>query len=77
MNNNRNLTTCRYNENGKCTNEGERKECVEVAEKNLFKECINNLCKYNANLKCYDKEQEKQCPKQITKELVKKLSYWE
>ena len=30
-----NLTTCRYNENGKCTNEEKRKECVEVAEKVL------------------------------------------
>lgn len=29
---NYNLTTCRYNENGKCTNEEKRKECVEVAE---------------------------------------------
>ena len=26
-----NLTTCRYNENGKCTNEENRKECVEVS----------------------------------------------
>ena len=26
-----NLTTCRYNENGKCTNEKKRKECVEVS----------------------------------------------
>ena len=33
--NNCNLTTCRYNENGKCTNEEKRKECVEVAEKVL------------------------------------------
>ena len=30
-----NLTTCRYNKNGKCTNEEKRKECVEVAEKVL------------------------------------------
>lgn len=30
-----NLTTCRYNKNGKCTNEKKRKECVEVAEKVL------------------------------------------
>lgn len=29
------LNTCRYNENGKCTNEEKRKECVEVAEKVL------------------------------------------
>ena len=30
--NNCNLTTCRYNENGKCTNEEKRKECVEVSK---------------------------------------------
>ena len=30
-----NLTTCRYNADGKCTNEEKRKECVEVAEKVL------------------------------------------
>ena len=30
-----NITTCRYNENGKCTNEEKRKECVEVSEKVL------------------------------------------
>ena len=34
-NNNCNLTTCRYNENGKCTNEEKRKECVEVSRKVL------------------------------------------
>ena len=33
--NNCNLTTCRYNADGKCTNEEKRKECVEVAEKVL------------------------------------------
>lgn len=33
--NNCNLTTCRHNEKGKCTNENERKICVEVAEKVL------------------------------------------
>lgn len=33
--NNCNLTTCRYNENGKCTNEEKRKECVEVSRKVL------------------------------------------
>lgn len=31
-----NLTTCRYNENGKCTNDEKRKECVETVEKVLF-----------------------------------------
>ena len=34
--NNCNLTTCRYNENGKCTNEEKRKECVEVAKNVLL-----------------------------------------
>ena len=33
--NNCNLTTCRYNADGKCTNEEEKKECLEVAEKVL------------------------------------------
>ena len=33
--NNCRLDTCRYNENGRCTNEEKRKECVEVAEKVL------------------------------------------
>lgn len=31
LENNCNLTTCRYNENGKCTNEEKRKECVEIS----------------------------------------------
>lgn len=30
-----NLTTCRYNENGKCTNGEKRKECVAVSKKVL------------------------------------------
>lgn len=30
-----NLTTCRYNKDGKCTNEEKRKECVDVARKVL------------------------------------------
>ena len=29
-NNNCNLTTCRYNEYGKCTNEEKREECVRI-----------------------------------------------
>ena len=33
--NNCNLTTCRYNADGKCTNEKKRKECIEVARKVL------------------------------------------
>ena len=27
-----NLTTCRYNKDGKCTNEEKRKECVRVSK---------------------------------------------
>ena len=27
-----NLTTCRYSADGKCTNEGKRKECVRVSK---------------------------------------------
>ena len=38
MDNNCNLTTCRYNAYGKCTNDEKRKECVEVSRKVL---CIN------------------------------------
>lgn len=34
-NNNRNLTMCRYNQSGKCTNEEKRKECVEVNKRVL------------------------------------------
>ena len=30
-----NLTTCRYNADGKCTNEEKREECVEVSRKVL------------------------------------------
>ena len=30
-----NLTSCRYNADGKCTNEEKRKECVEVSRKVL------------------------------------------
>ena len=33
-----NLTSCRYNVDGKCTNEEKREECVEVSGKVL---CIN------------------------------------
>lgn len=33
--NNCNLTTCRYNTNGKCENEEKRKECVKVSKKVL------------------------------------------
>ena len=37
-NNNCNLTNCRYNADGKCTNEEKREECVEVSRKVL---CLN------------------------------------
>ena len=36
--NNCNLTTCRYNADGKCTNEEKRKECLVVAKLVL---CLN------------------------------------
>lgn len=35
QNNDCNLTTCRYNKDGKCTNNEKRKECVEVSRKVL------------------------------------------
>ena len=35
------LTLCRYNADGKCTNEEKRKECVEVARKEL---CEDDIC---------------------------------
>ena len=31
LENNCNLASCRYNENGKCTNEEKRNECVDVS----------------------------------------------
>ena len=34
-NNDCNLTTCRYNEDGKCTNEEKREECIEISRKVL------------------------------------------
>lgn len=41
-----NLTTCRYNQSGICTNEDKRKECVEVSEKVLRLEDRENVsCK--------------------------------
>lgn len=42
MNNNCNLTTCRYNANGKCENEEKREECVEVSRKVLCLEINDN-----------------------------------
>lgn len=37
--NNCNLTTCRYNQSGTCTNEDKRQECVEVNKRAL---CLEN-----------------------------------
>lgn len=41
-NNNCNLTTCRYNQSGTCTNEDKRKECVEVSKRVL---CLSGFLK--------------------------------
>lgn len=41
MKNNCNLTTCRYNQSGTCTNEDKRKECVEISKKVLCLEGLN------------------------------------
>lgn len=63
MNNNCNLTTCRYNQDGKCTNEDKQKECVEVSRKVL---CLRirimassgmifeniNIKQFNTEIKC-------------------------
>ena len=40
MNNNCNLATCRYNADGKCTNEEKRKECVRVSKAVL---CVDDF----------------------------------
>lgn len=40
--NNCNLTTCRYNQSGTCTNEDKRKECVEVSKRVLCLEDREN-----------------------------------
>lgn len=37
-----NLTTCRYNQDGQCTNEDKRKECIEVSRKVLCLEDSDN-----------------------------------
>lgn len=42
MNNNCNLTTRRYNQSGKCTNEEKQKECVEASKKVLCLEDREN-----------------------------------
>lgn len=45
-NKNCNLTICRYNQSGTCTNEDKRKECVEVSKKVLCLEDRENVsCK--------------------------------
>lgn len=40
-----NLTTCRYNQSGICTNGNKQKECVEVSKKVLCLEGENNATK--------------------------------
>lgn len=41
-NNNCNLTTCRYNKSGTCTNEEKRKECADVSKRVLCLEGREN-----------------------------------
>lgn len=41
--NNCNLTTCRYNEDGKCTNEKKRKECVRVSKAVLLIDYLTDI----------------------------------
>ena len=66
--NNCNLTTCRYNADGKCTNEEKRKECVRVSKDVLMidelsdikvsdnqfvkKKNTLNICNTNPNCEC-------------------------
>ena len=68
MNNNCNLTTCRYNADGKCTNEEKRQECVifskavlmiddfddiKVSDNQLVKKKNTlNICKTNQDCEC-------------------------
>ena len=63
-----NLTTCRYNADGKCTNEGKREECVRVSKAVLMiddladievpdnqwvkKKNPFNVCDTNPNCEC-------------------------
>ena len=42
-NNNCNLTTCRYNQSGTCTNEDKREECVEISKRVLCLEDENEV----------------------------------
>ena len=43
MNNNCNLTTCRYNADGKCTNEEKREECVRVSKAVLMIDDLSDI----------------------------------
>lgn len=68
MNNNCNLTTCRYNADGKCTNEEKRKECIRVSKSVLcvddfyakmkfetmmqWKDRLTDICDTNPNCEC-------------------------
>ena len=68
MNNNCNLTTCRYNVDGKCTNEEKREECLRVSKAVLTiddfddikvsdNQCVKkknqlNICYTNRNCEC-------------------------
>ena len=68
MNNNCNLTTCRYNADKKCTNEEKRKECVRVSKAVLMIDNFSdievpdnywikkknpfNVCDTNTNCEC-------------------------
>ena len=68
MNNDCNLTTCRYNADGKCTNEEKREECVRVSKAVLIiddlvdievpdnqlieKKNQLNICDTNTNCEC-------------------------
>lgn len=38
-----NLTTCRYNADGKCTNEEKRKECVRVSKAVLLIDDLDDM----------------------------------
>ena len=43
MMNNCNLTTCRYNEDGKCTNEEKMEECVRVSKAVLLIDDLDDI----------------------------------
>ena len=56
MSDNCNLTTCRYNKDGKCTNEENRKECIRVSKAVLCNDDNDknplNICETNENCEC-------------------------